>query len=115
MHELSIVESLVEQIEREVDRSGHGGRVRRLELRIGRLSGVNCESLRFAFELLAVDTRIEGAEIDIEEPPAISTCHDCNAKCELDELLLKCPKCDSTNVTVDGGREMLLESIELDD
>ena len=52
MHELSIVEALIDQVGRELDRAGQQGRVLRLELSIGRLSGVNCESVRFAFGLL---------------------------------------------------------------
>ena len=39
MHELSIVEALIEQVQREVRRAGQKGRVTRLELAIGTLSG----------------------------------------------------------------------------
>ena len=39
MHELSIVESLIEQVEKEVVGSGHEGRILRLDLIVGRLSG----------------------------------------------------------------------------
>ena len=115
MHELSIVEALIEQVKREIERSGHGGRIQRLDLRVGRLSGVNCDSLRFAFELLSTDTILERAEIHIDQPKAVTHCHDCDAKVELDELEIKCPKCDSPNITIEGGQELLLESIELED
>ncbi len=115
MHELSIVDALIEQVGHEVERSGHDGQIRRLDLRIGRLAGVNCDSLRFAFELLAPDTIIEGAEIHIAEPKAISHCHDCGAEVEIDELEIECPKCHGRNITIEGGQELLLESIELED
>ena len=71
MHELAIVEALIEQVRREVHRAGSSGRVTALELAIGRLSGVHCDSLRFAFELLAPGTVVEGAKVDIDEPRAV--------------------------------------------
>ena len=91
MHELSIVEALIDQVERELDRAGQRGRVLRLELSIGRLSGVNPESVRFAFGLLASGTIVEDAEIVIEEPKAVCQCHACNARTEIDDLVLQCP------------------------
>ena len=41
MHELSIVEALIDQVGQELERAGQRGRVLRLELSIGRLSGVH--------------------------------------------------------------------------
>ena len=115
MHELSIVEALIEQAQREVKRSGCGGRVVRLDLRIGRLSGVCPDSLRFAWDLLAPETSLAGAELCIAEPPAVCACGDCGARTELEDLASSCPKCGSPNVTIEGGQEMLLQTIELED
>ena len=69
MHELAIAEALIEQVGTELDRAGQKGAVKRLELAVGRLSGVHCDSLRFAFELLSPGTPAEGAELSIREPP----------------------------------------------
>ena len=115
MHEMSIVDALIEQTRQELDRAGHGGRVLRLDLTIGQLSGVNCDSIRFAFELLARDTPLEGAELHIREPKATCRCGDCDFRAEVDEWLSQCPKCGGTNMFLDGGQEMVLESIELED
>ena len=115
MHELSIVEALIEQAQREVKRSGQKGRVVRLDLRIGRLSGVCPDSLRFAWDLLAPETSLAGAELCIAEPPAVCACGDCGARTELEDVAACCPKCGSPNVTVEGGQEMLLQTIELED
>jgi len=115
MHELAIVEALIEQVQREVHRSGQHGRVLGLELTIGRLSGVNCESVRFAFELLSPGTVVEGAKVSIREPRAICSCADCHARVEVDELAFQCPRCGSGNVSLEGGRDLLLDSIEVED
>ena len=115
MHELSIIEALIDQVGRELDRAGQQGRVLRLELSIGRLSGVNCESVRFAFGLLAPGTPVEDAEIVIQEPKAVCNCHACNARTEIDDLVVQCPRCASSDVTIEGGRELVLQSIEVEE
>lgn len=115
MHEISIVEALIDQVEREVARSGEQGRVVRLYLSIGRLSGVCPDSLRFAWELLAPETSLAGAAMHITEPKAVCCCGKCGAKTEIEELLAQCPECGSPAIHFDGGREMILETIELED
>jgi hydrogenase nickel incorporation protein HypA/HybF len=115
MHELSIVESLIEQVQRELERAGQRGRVRRLELSIGRLSGVNSDSVRFAFGLLAPGTLVEESEIAIEEPKAVCQCRECNARTEIDDLPANCPQCGSPEISIEGGRDLMLQSIEIED
>ena len=115
MHELSIVEALIEQVEREVRRAGQKGRINRLELVIGRLSGVHCDSVRFAFDLLAPGTLVEGAKVDISEPRAVCCCRGCGAREEIDQLVSECPRCHSAEITIEEGRQLLLQSIEIED
>jgi hydrogenase nickel incorporation protein HypA/HybF len=115
MHELSIAEALIDQVGQELDRVGQQGRVLRLELSIGRLSGVHGESVRFAFELLAPGTRVENAEIVIKEPKAVCHCHACEAQLEIDDLVIQCPRCTSSDISIEGGRELMLQSIEIED
>ncbi len=115
MHELSIVQALLEQVESEVARSGHPGRVVGLFLLVGRLSGVHVDSIRFGFELLSPTTIAEGAALQIEQPKAHSVCRDCGAEPEIDELVVACPQCGSPRITIRGGQELVLQSIELED
>ena len=77
MHELAIVEALIEQVQREVRRAGQKGRVTRLELAIGSLSGVHCDSVRFAFDLLAPRNGGRRGEGRIQQPRAVSCCRAC--------------------------------------
>jgi hydrogenase nickel incorporation protein HypA/HybF len=115
MHELSIVEALIEQVQQEVKRAGIEGKIAKLELSIGRLSGVNTDSIRFAFELLSSDTILAGTEIIIFEPKAVCRCNSCQAETEVDDLPLKCPRCSSEDVVIEGGRELLLQSIDVEE
>jgi hydrogenase nickel incorporation protein HypA/HybF len=115
MHELSIVEALIEQVDRELSRAGRQGRAVRLELSVGRLSGVNPESLRFAFELLGPETCVAGAEIIIREPKAVCRCRSCNARVEIEDLVVHCPQCASADIAIEGGRDLMLQSIDVED
>ena len=115
MHELAIVDSMIEQVRAELVRAGASGRVTRIDLVIGRLSGVCPESVRFGFEVLARETELEAAEIVIREPKARCVCRSCRATTELDQFEGRCPQCDSREIQIDGGRELVLESIELEE
>ena len=115
MHEVSIVESLIAQVEQEVAASGHTGRVTRLDLVIGRLSGVCVDAIRFALELLTPGTSLESVEVHIAEPTARCRCHACSASTEIDDLVDRCPQCGSPDVAIEGGQELVLQTIELDD
>jgi hydrogenase nickel incorporation protein HypA/HybF len=115
MHELSIVEALIDQVGRELEQAHERGRVQRVELSIGRLSGVNCDSVRFAFQLLSPGTLMENSEIVIQQRKAVCHCQTCNARTEIDDLVVRCPQCQSNEISIEGGRELLLQSIEIEE
>jgi len=115
MHELSIAEALIEQVDEELRRAGQAGPVKRLELAVGRLSGVHCDALRFGFRLLAEGTPLEGVEVCIRQPPAVARCRQCGASNEIVEIVIDCPQCGSADIAIEEGRELLLESIEIED
>ncbi len=114
MHELSIVEALIDQVNSEVDRAAPGGRVTRLDLVVGKLSGVNTDSIRFAFEMLSPDTAMEGARLEIAEVKPLCCCRQCNARVQIDEFVVTCPQCGSGDIYMEGGQDLLLQSIEVE-
>lgn len=114
MHEVSIVEALIDQVECEVARAGAAGPVSRLAISIGRLSGVNSDSIRFAFELLSPGTLVDSAELVIDEPAAVCVCRACGQRTEIDEFVLECPRCGGVDISLDGGQQMLLETIDVE-
>ena len=115
MHEMAIVQSLIEQTQLEVEKAGQKGRVVGLDVVVGRLSGINCDSIRFAFEMLAPGTPLEGARMQITEPKATCNCRSCRARLEIDELVVECPQCGSRDISIEGGRDLILQSIEIED
>jgi len=79
------------------------------------LSAVVVDSLRFCFEAAAKDTCMEGAELHVEEVPVVVHCKDCNADSVIDEPVFTCPACSSSNLDMLSGRELDIQSIEIED
>ena len=115
MHELSIVEALIEQVNREVRRAGLPGKVRRVELAVGRFSGVNPGCLQFAFNLLKEKTSLENSEMVIHEPKAVCRCQGCHTRIEVEEYVARCPHCGAAEVVLEGGRDLTLQSIDVEE
>ncbi len=112
MHELSIAEVLVIQLQRLADREG-ARRVTRVVLRIGALSGVEPEALRFAFPVAAEGSCAEGADLILEEAPLKVRCDDCGAETPAEPLAIRCAACGGDRVRITDGSEMILQSAEL--
>lgn len=115
MHEASIVQELLTTAEQEVRRSGGTGRIVRLGLTVGRLSGAHPEALRFAFEILSEGTLAEGASLEICQTQAVCRCRSCGAQTQVEDIFALCCKCGSADVSIEGGRELLLDTIDVEE
>jgi hydrogenase nickel incorporation protein HypA/HybF len=109
MHELAITQSVVETI---VERTGRA-RVTAVHLVIGKVSGVVPDAVRFCFEMVAADSPVEGARLEIDEPPGWASCRGCGGEFEAEGLVLLCP-CGSADVEVLGGDELLIRAVEVE-
>lgn len=112
MHELSVCQALVRQLER-VSRENGGGRVERAVLRIGPLSGIEVPLIEQAFPLAAAGSLAEGAELAIERAPVTVHCTDCATDTEALPNRLVCGACGGYRCRLVSGDEMLLQSVEL--
>ncbi len=102
MHELSLAGSILRIVEEAAAREGFA-RVRTLQLEAGRLAGVEVDALRFALAAIAPGTRLEGAAIEIHQPPGHGRCAECGSVFEVDSRTEPCPDCGGTDVSRDGG------------
>ncbi len=112
MHELSLAQDMVEQICLAAARE-NAVRIERIVMAVGAYSGVDCEAFEFAFPFAAEGTLAEGSELVIELVAAKAVCRDCRAEFKPAPACLLCEKCGSDNITLQGGRELLIRSVEL--
>ena len=108
MHELAIAENIVDAICEHAD----GRRVRRVTVRIGTLTAVVPEAMRFCFDLACEGTMAEGAALEIEERAGAGRCRSCGAEVVLTDPILLCP-CGSADLSVTAGRELEIVSMEV--
>lgn len=112
MHELSIMQSALEQALEEARRAGARS-VREIRLRVGVLSGVVPEALTMAFGALIPGTLAEQAVLKIENVPAQFWCVTCDCEFISKTWDAECPKCRCTSRDLRAGRELELASLEV--
>ena len=112
MHELSICTALMEQVER-IAREHQAGRVERIVLQVGPLSGVEAPLLKRAWPLASIGTLAEDAELVIEIAAVTVKCTQCDAVSEVASNRLLCAECGDFRTRLVSGDEMLLANMEL--
>lgn len=112
MHEFSIMQAALETAG-EQTRAAGATEIHRLTLRVGALSGVVPEALRFAFAALKDQSLAATAELEIEEVPAAGWCPDCAVEFAVAHLHYECPRCLQPSGHLRRGKEMELASLEI--
>ena len=108
MHELGLCSSIVEAIER---RAGERP-VARVTVQVGRLHHVHPEAFDQSFAVAAMGTVCQDAAAELVLLPVRARCDTCDTAWAGDELPVVCPACGGVDLTLTGGDELLLESIE---
>ncbi len=114
MHEASVCEALLDLAEEEALKRG-AKRVLRVKVRVGKLSGVEPELLRFAYEALGPERPLfkrASLEIDVVDPEA--QCRDCGFRWTPEEIYEPCPRCGKPFPQILGGDQLELVSIEME-
>ncbi len=113
MHEYSIVQALIEQCEGYVTENA-AQKVTKVVVKIGKMSGVEPYLLETAFETFKEDGICHDAEFVMHVQPLTIQCIECNATTELEKIYYRCPKCESLEIKVVDGEDMLLMSLEME-
>lgn len=108
MHELAITEHVIAAVAERVG----AARVVRVQLVIGRLSGVAPAAVRFCFDVCAAGTPLAGAALDIVEAPGRAHCRECRSAVALDEPIGRCA-CGSADLEIDAGQELRIVEVEV--
>ncbi|MBK1719063.1 hydrogenase maturation nickel metallochaperone HypA [Thiocystis violacea] len=112
MHELSLCQALIDQVEQIAREHGATG-VERILLKVGPLAGVEPLLLQHAYPLAAVGTIAEHAELVIEPSQVRVRCQECDAETDAKPNRLLCGACGSFKTRLISGDELLLANLEL--
>ena len=113
MHEMSIVAGVLDAVTPSAEQAG-ATRVLAITLLIGDMTEVVDEALSFAFEALTEGTICEGAELVVNKVHPRSVCFACGNEFDHDRFHRACPACGSYETQLTRGRELEIESIEVD-
>jgi hydrogenase nickel incorporation protein HypA/HybF len=113
MHEMSLAESVLDLVEHRARREGCR-RIKTVRLEIGKLSGVEPESMRFCFDAVVGGTLAEGAELDIVEEDGLAWCFDCGRLTPLAVRGDPCPGCGGFHLRLDEGLAMRVSELEIE-
>ncbi len=114
MHELGIASNIVETVLFEIKKR-HLKKVNIIGLKIGALTDVVPEALRFGFDTLVADTPLKNTKLEIEMVPIKGTCNKCKTNFEVNEFIFVCPECSAVDITIVQGKELDIVYIEVDD
>lgn len=114
MHELSLANRLVQLAEATATDAG-AQRVIAVTLRVGELSGVAPDALRFAYDVATTGTRLEGSRLELRRVAVRVFCNPCQREVELPSVQnFRCPLCGTPSGDVRAGRELEIESLEVE-
>lgn len=113
MHEYSVVQALLEQIE-DIAKKNGAKIVTKIVTKIGIMSGVEPHLLEIAFNTFKEKTICDGAEFVMNIQPLVIKCRSCGEYSELKKIQYCCQKCGSIDVEVIDGEDMFLMSLEME-
>lgn len=113
MHELGIMTGVMDAVTKTAKDAG-ALKVLKVTLSVGVMTEAIEDALRFAFEAITEGTMCEGAELVINMVQPRSHCLECGVEYEHDRFHMLCPECGSLATELIAGRELQIDSIEVD-
>lgn len=114
MHELGIMTGVMDAVTKSAHDAG-ADKVLKVTLSVGEMTECIQDALEFAFEALVEDDPfVRDAELTINMIKPKSRCLECGAEFEHDRFHMFCPECDSFATELLAGRELQIDSIEVD-
>ena len=111
MHELSVCQALVTQVE-ELAHRERVQQVERVLIGVGPLSGVEPQLLQQAYPLATAGTLAAGSELEIEDRPVRVHCPQCEKDSDATANRLLCAHCGDWRTSLISGDELMLLQVE---
>ena len=113
MHELGVAEEIL-KIVTEQAKSKEAKAVTKVKIQVGEATMIEEGSLLFCLGELSKETIAQGANIEIEKVPAKFKCPTCKKTFTVNNLDFSCPSCKVVSLEMVSGKELLVESIEIE-
>jgi len=113
MHEMGIMSGVLQTVVASAEQAG-ATRVTSVQLSIGRMTEAIEDVLVFAWEALSEGTICEGSKLEVNMIEPRSLCPECGNEFEHDRFHRGCPACGNMLTELIAGRELQLDSIEVD-
>ena len=114
MHEISIIESILEVAE-EKAREVNSPSIKVIKLRLGQFTAIAREALEFAFEVARMGTLAENARLEVEIVPMVFHCVVCDAETQpAGAMSFICQRCGFP-LKIVSGKDLQIEYIEIDE
>lgn len=110
MHELGVVFEIVRQVER-IAREQQLTKIDTLVLQIGELSSMIPMYIKQCYPAAVDGTILEYTKLEIEILPGNGICKACHHVFNILQNRRRCPKCESDNWELLGGKEFLIKEI----
>ena|ERR1700733_11343336 len=114
MHEMGIADSILQAVRTEMLRQP-GTYPTKVCVRIGEMTAVDEESLRFCFEAISRETDLESLKLDVEICPRRHFCLACGQEFAVHNYDFRCPQCASPETQCCGGDELELGYLEVEE
>ena len=114
MHEMALVQSIIEIVEQEMARH-HVSKLKAIHLACGRMTAVVPEQMTLCFAILAENKPLAGAELKMRTVPITYQCRRCHHEFTSEGIMFNCPSCKGENPELTAGRELQIEFLEVED
>ena len=110
MHELSIVMGII-KIAEDYAKAADAQFIDEIELDIGTLSGIDMQSMEFAWTQAIKGTMLNGTIKKVNTILAKAKCLDCEAEFEIKNYFDACPACGEHLIAIMQGKELKVKSL----
>lgn len=118
MHEVGIANSILDAGHVETARRP-GAKLTGIGVRVGVLSGVDIDALRFAFECITAETEDEHVVFTTEACPRVNRCGQCGHEFTSPGSSpftdAPCPRCSSTETSFVSGDQLDIAFVEVEE
>ena len=114
MHEVALMEQTIAMLRTSVEANGIA-HVAKVKMVVGRMTAVQPEALRFAFEVFSQqESWLQGSLLEIEDKEITAGCLDCGTIYTVGDYRFVCPVCSGTSHKIESGRELYIDYYEGD-